>query len=170
MPKTLVDLDPALIEPRLPVGNAHVGVYNVLTREAFAARNRDDQPSIALEHAQLFVGGQAGSGILVKDRYVCYWFHTPHSRSGLIQGYEIDWSECNILIRLDPRWDYTHQKLLPAHQHSLIEENIHQQTKWGGHIARLYREAGLTEIINVHMIGPRKADTIVCAHRIEIAR
>ncbi len=169
MPRKFLDLDSSLIEPRLPFGYAHVGVYNVTTREAFAARNQPDHPSITLEHAQMFRGGQAGSGILVKDRYLCYWFHTPHSRSGKLQGYDMDWSEFNILIRLDPRWDYTHQKLLTAHQHSAIEDNITRQLKWGGHIARLYRAAGLTDIINVHMIGPRPADTMICAHRLDVA-
>ncbi len=169
MPTRPLDLDPALIEPHLPFGYAHVGVYNVLTREAYAARNRDDQPSITLEHSQLFRGGHAGSGILVKDRYVCYWFHTPHSRTGPIQGHQIDWSEYNILIRLDPRWDYGHQKLLPANQHAAIEDNTRRQLQWGGHIGRLYRQAGLTDIINVHMIGPRPADTLICAHRLDVA-
>lgn len=166
MPRKSLDLDPSLIEPRLPFGFAHVGVYNVLTREAFAGKDRDDQPSISLEHAQLFKGGQAGSGILVKDHYMCYWFYTPHSRTGPVQGFQLDWAEYNILIRLDPRWDYTRQTLLAAHQHSAIEENTSRQLKWGGHIGRLYRDAGLKDIINVHMIGPRPADTMMCAHRI----
>lgn len=161
-----LDVDFAKVARRLPTGYPHIGIYDVRTRKAFAARDAGAVRAIDVAHAQLFVG--AGSkDLVVKDRFVCFWFYPPGTREGPVQGYPLDWSEANLLVRLDPRWSYVRQTLLPAHHTPQIEANITQQLGYAGHILGLYRAAGLQVALSVHMIGPRATDSLFYAHRWE---
>ena len=164
-PKSL-DVDLARVLSRLPATYPHIGVYDVRHRKAFAARNTPDQPAIASEHASLFVQSDK-KPLVVKDRFLCFWFYPPHTRVGLVQGYPIDWSEHNLLVRLDPRWSYVRQILLPAHQIAAIETNTAQQINFAAHLLQLYRAHGLHEALSVHLIGPRATDSLFYAHRWE---
>lgn len=85
-----------------------------------------------------------------------------------MQGYPIDWSEFNLLVRLDPRWSYQRQVLLPAHHTAALEANISQQIGYAAHILQLYQAGGLRAALSVHMIGPRATDSLFYAHRWEL--
>lgn len=170
MAKKLLDLDSARVVSRLPGGYAHIGVYDVRARKAYAARAEamGSGGGITLEHAQLFRGaGRDGGSIVVKDRFMCFWFYPPGTREGLVLGYPIDWSEHNLLVRLDPRWSYMRQVLLPAHAAPAIDANIKQQADAAGHLMQLYRAHGLDVALSVHMIGPRATDSLFYCHRWE---
>ena len=160
-----LDIDLSRVVGRLPTSYAHIGVYDVRARRAYAARN-EPTPAIDLGHADLFAGARAGP-IIVKDRFVCFWFYPPQTRDGLVLGYPVDWTEHNLLVRLDPRWSYVRQALLASHATAAIEKNISQQLDAAEHLMRLYRQHGLRQAISVHMIGPRATDSLFYAHRWE---
>lgn len=162
----LLDIDPAKVLARLPASYAHIGLYDVCNRKAYAARDDLPAPAIALDHASLFRGATASS-LVVKDRFLCFWFFPPHTRDGLVQGYPIDWVEHNLLVRLDPQWSYVRQVLLPTHQTAALEANITQQLGFAAHLLQLYRAHGLQAALNVHLIGPRATDSLFYAHRWE---
>jgi hypothetical protein len=166
-PKSLdVDLDKVLV--RLTLGFPHIGVYDVRGRKAYCARN-EPVPAIDQHHGSLFQSTSArrGDALVVKDRFMCFWFYPSHSRSGLLQGYPVDWSEHNLLVRLDPHWSYLRQALLPAHHTPAIEANINHQVEVAGHLLDLYKQAENTMAISVHMVGPRATDSLFYAHRWE---
>ena len=159
----LLEVDATRVVTRLPHDYPHIGVYDVKGRKAYAARN-GEKPAIECEHAELFTGKAA---TVVKDRFICFWFHPPGTREGLLQGYPIDWTEFHLLVRLDPRWSYVRQALLPAHATPTIEANINHQVAVAAHLMRLYREHGLDSAVSVHLIGPRATDSLFYAHRWE---
>jgi hypothetical protein len=149
-------------------------LYDVKNKKPFAARADLPRPAIDLHHAELFTnhplhesGRQPHEGAVLKDRYLCFWFHPPHTREGPLQGYPIDWSEHNLLVRLDPRWNYLRQLLLPAHQTAAIDANINAQLAAATHLMSLYRAHGLDQPLSLHMIGPRATDSLFYARRWE---
>ncbi|HVX86311.1 MAG TPA: hypothetical protein VH253_16120 [Phycisphaerae bacterium] len=167
------EVDAGRVLMRLPAAFSHIGLYDVRRRKAYAARNDLSRPAIELHHAELFAGvkmsreaAEAG-GAVVKDRYLCFWFYAPYARSGPVLGYPIDWSEHNLLVRLEPRWSYARQALLAAHASSAIDANIAAQVAAAAHLLSLYRAHGLDQALSVHMIGPRAADSLFYAHRWE---
>jgi hypothetical protein len=167
------DIDHARVLARLPASFSHIGLYDVRLRKPFAARNDLPRTAIDLHHAELFTGQKIGpdssaaAGAVVKDRFLCFWFYAPYARSGPVLGYPIDWSEHNLLVRLEPRWNYTRQTLLPATASAAIDANISAQLAAAAHLLSLYRAHGLDQPLSVHMIGPRAADSLFYAHRWE---
>jgi len=161
-----LDVDLDKVRTGLTAGYPHIGIYDVRGRKAFCARNDGPVPAIDQQHATLFRDA-AADALVVKDRFICFWFYPPHTREGLVHGYPIDWAEHNLLVRLDPRWSYVHQALLPAHNTRAIEANITQQLAVAEHLLHLYRQASPTIAIWVHMIGPRATDSLFYAHRWE---
>jgi hypothetical protein len=167
MPRITLDVDPDKVVTRLPADYPHIGVYDVRARKPYAAGPEGDLPPIERQHASLFRGAQGGGSIVVKDRFICFWFYPPKTRSGLVLGYPIDWHEHNLLVRLTPQWSYVRGALLPAHQTAAIEANINHQLGVGEHLMGLYRQHGLNESLSVHLIGPRATDSLFYAHRWE---
>ena len=169
----LPEVDPARVLTRLPAAVSHIGLYDVRRRKAYAARSDLPRPAIELHHAELFVGAKItrepsdAAGAAVKDRYLCFWFYAPYARSGPVLGYPIDWSEHNLLVRLEPRWSYARQVLLAAHASAAIDANIAAQVAAAAHLLSLYRAHGLDQPLSVHMIGPRAADSLFYVHRWE---
>ncbi|HUO08233.1 MAG TPA: hypothetical protein VM008_08045 [Phycisphaerae bacterium] len=168
------ELDPARILTRLPSTYPHIGLYDVKNKKPYAARQNLPRSAIDLQHAELFTDhpltadtARPHEGIALKDRYLCFWFYTPHTREGPLQGYPIDWSEHNLLVRLDPRWSYARQILLPAHQTAAIDANINAQLAAATHLMSLYRAHGLDQPLSLHMIGPRATDSLFYARRWE---
>ncbi len=168
------EVDPARVVTRLASGYSHIGLYDVKNKKPYAARQHLVRPAIELQHAELFAGkplsGAADrphEGIALKDRFLCFWFYPPNTREGPLQGYPVDWSEHNLLVRLDPRWSYVKQMLLPAHQTAAIDANINAQLSAATHLMTLYRAHGLDQPLSLHMIGPRATDSLFYARRWE---
>ncbi len=165
MPRPPLDIDPDRVVSRLPTETAHIGVYDTKNRRAYAARGGAEKPAIDFNHAELFRGG--GGSLLVKDRFICFWFYPPGTCNSLVQGYPIDAAECNLLVRLDPSWSYQRQALLPRHQTAAIEANINFQVDAAASVLLQYRKSALKRPLSVHMIGPRATDSLFYAHRWE---
>ena len=152
---------------KLTCGYAHVGLYDVQDRRAWIARDRWGSPASGVSHARLLKGGTNASSTAEKDRFLCYWFHTPGAGQGPVQGYPIDWSEGHLMVRLEPNWSYSKLELIPATQTRRIEKNIEKQYRIGELLFEAYTELGPPFPLSWHMVGPRPADSMFYVERRE---
>ena len=152
---------------KLRVDYAHVGLYDVHDRQLWIARNRWGMPASRISHARLLKGGTQDTSTAEKDRYLCYWFHTPGTGEGPVHGYPIDWSEGHLIVRLNPSWSYSTQSFIPPTDTRRIEKNTEQQYTWGKTIFQAYRDLHPGFPICWHMVGPRAADSMFYVERIE---
>lgn len=169
MPNPAVRIDKSAASATLRTDYPHIGLLDVHGRRLFIARRPDAMPGEAIRaaHASLLIGGAAGHGVAAKDRFVCYWFHTPRTGSGLLQGYPIEWDEGHLMVRLDPHWDYRNQRLLRSTDARAIERNIEQQYEWGAHVFHAYCTLRPRFALSWHLIGPRPSDSMFYVARFE---
>jgi len=146
---------------------AHVGLFDVSDRHIWIAKKRWGTSPVRVSHARLLHGGTQDTSTADKDRYICYWFHTPGTGEGHVHGYPIDWDEGHLLIRLDPNWNYQTRKFIPPADTARIERNIEQQYKWGQIIFETYAAKKLRFPLSWHMVGPRAADSMFYIQRVE---
>lgn len=152
---------------KLRTDYAHVGLMDVADRTLWIARKRLGANPSRVSHARLIQGGDNHAGVPEKDRFFCYWFHTPGDGEGPVQGYPIEWSEGHLMVRLDPNWSYPLQQLLSPVDTARIERNIDQQFKWGQHIFEAYAAARPRFPVSWHLIGPRPVDSLFYVQRYE---
>ena len=153
--------------PKLTCGYAHVGLYDVEARKAFIARDRWGSPASGVSHARLLQGGTNAGSTAEKDRFLCYWFHTPGAGRGPVQGYPIDWSEGHLMVRLEPAWNYHKLELIPPTETRKLEKNIDRQYKLGELLFKLYTEMKPGFPVSWHMVGPRPSDSMFYIERKE---
>jgi len=152
------------------VDYAHVGLFDVQARQIWIARKRPGTTPIRVSHAHLLASGTDDTSTADKDRFVCFWFHTPNTGSGLVLGYPIEWEEGHLLVRIDPNWDYQKRQLVPGTDTAKVEHNIERQYQWGKSIFEAYVQKKPKFPINWHMIGPRATDSMFYVQRIESIR
>ncbi len=146
---------------------AHVGLHDVEAGRLWIAKKRFGVSPIRVSHARLLSDGSSSTSTADKDRYQCYWFHTPGTGSGYVQGYPIEWNEGHLLIRLDPSWNYATRQLIPATDTAKIERNIEQQYQWGQKMFKTYLDLKPKFPFSWHMIGPRARDSMFYIERQE---
>jgi hypothetical protein len=144
----------------------HVGLYDCTLRKTWISKPLNGQ-AIRVAHARLITGGDNAIGTVWKDRYLCFWFYTPHTGEGFIHGYPIDWEEAHLLVRIDPHWDYDRQRIIPAELTDQSDENLHRQFKHGERILEFFRTARLSYPFNLHFIGQRATDSLFYVRRVE---
>ncbi len=145
----------------------HVGLYDVQARQTWIARKRWGITPVRVSHAKLLMGGTQDTSTAEKDKFVCYWYHTPGSGEGYVHGYPIEWDEAHLLIRLDPNWSYLSREFIPNTDTAKVEKNIDQQFKWGRTIFETYAARKPTFPLSYHMVGPRAADSMFYVQRVE---
>lgn len=145
----------------------HVGLFDVEDGRPWVARKRWGVSPVQISHARLLVGGTQNTSTADKDRFICYWYHTPNSGEGYVHGYPIEWDEAHLLIRLDPNWNYLTQSFIPGSDTRKVEANIERQFDWGKKIFQLYVDTKRTFPISYHMVGPRAADSMFYVERME---
>jgi len=155
---------------KLRCDTAHVGLYDVVHRKIWIARKRGGMQPINISHARLLTGGTNTTSVADKDRFLCYWFHNPHTGEGLVHGYPIEWEEGHVMFRLDPNWDYHRQALIPSTDTARIEHNIDQQYEWARHVFEAYVALRPRFPLSWHMIGPRPTDSMFYVQRVEARR
>ncbi len=155
---------------RLNADYAHVGLLDVSDLSLWIARRRFGANPIRVSHAKLLVGGDNNISVADKDRFVCYWFHTPNSGDGLVHGYPIEWDEGHLMIRLDPNWNYQAQELIRSTDAAKIEHNIDRQFAWGQRIFDAYVDCRPRFPLSFHMVGPRPTDSMFYIQRVEAQR
>jgi hypothetical protein len=142
-----------------------VGLYDTRSREAWFCKPRDGQ-AIRTSHAALITGVDDATGTVWKDRFLCFWFYTPNTGSGLILGYPIDWDEAHLLVRVEPQWDYDRQRAIPPELSDQIEANLERQMKHGERVANIIRDAKPGYTFHVHYVASRAADSMFYARRV----
>lgn len=152
---------------RVRVDYAHVGLFDVVDRRLWIAKKRWGVVPVRVSHARLLHGGTQDASTAEKDRFVCYWYHTPGTGEGFVHGYPIEWEEGHLLIRLDPNWDYVNRAFIPSTATARVERNIELQYKWGRQIFEAYAQRTPKFPLSWHMIGPRAADSMFYIQRQE---
>jgi hypothetical protein len=149
------------------VDYAHVGLFDVHSRRMWIARRRWNTSPVRVSHARLLVGGTQDTSTADKDRFLCYWFHTPNTGEGYVHGYPIEWDEGHLLVRLDPNWDFRQGQFIAGTETARLERNIEQQYAWGKQIFDAYVARHPKFPIAWHMVGPRAVDSMFYIERIE---
>jgi hypothetical protein len=149
------------------VDYAHVGLFDVEQRTMWIARRRWNTAPVRVSHARLLVGGTQDTSTADKDRFLCYWFHTPNTGEGYVHGYPIEWEEGHLLVRLDPNWDFRRQQFIPHTDTAWMERSIEQQYAWGQRIFNAYIAKGPKFPLAWHMVGPRAVESMFYIDRIE---
>jgi len=152
---------------RIRVDYAHVGLMDVSDTKLWIARKRWGTTPVNVSHAKLLKGGGQDTSTAEKDRFMCYWFHTPNSGEGFVHGYPIEWDEGHLLIRLDPNWDYKGQKFIPSSESRKIDRNVDAQYEMGQRIYASYLTRKPKFALSWHMIGPRAVDSMFYIERNE---
>ena len=144
----------------------HVGLYDCRERKVWVARPLAGQ-AIRTSHARLITGADNATSTVWKDRFLCFWFYTPHTGEGYIHGYPIEWDEGQLLVRIDPNWDYDRQRFVPAELEDQVNENLARQFKHGERIFEFFKTGRHKYAISLHFIGQRAADSLFYVKRIE---
>lgn len=144
----------------------HVGLYDCRTKKVWVCKPLNGQ-AIRTSHARLITGADNATSTVWKDRFICFWFYTPRTGEGYIHGYPIDWDEAQLLVRIDPSWDYDRQQLVPAELTDQLDENLERQMRHGEKVLEFFRECKLSYPVNMHYIGQRAADSQFYVRRIE---
>lgn len=152
---------------KLRVDYAHVGLYDVADRRLWIARKRWGIVPVRISHARMLIGGTQTTSTADKDRFICYWYHTPGTGDGFVHGHPIDWSEGHLLIRSDPNWNYTSRTFIPNTDTAKIEKNAKQQYNVGRRIFESYAAKKPEFPLTWHLIGPRVKDSIFEIQRVE---
>jgi hypothetical protein len=144
----------------------HVGLYDCRERKVWVCKPLNGQ-AIRTSHARLITGADNATSTVWKDRFLCFWFYTPNSGEGYIQGYPIDWEEGHLLVRIDPNWDYDRQRLIPPELSDQVNANLERQFKHGEKIFDFFRHAKLKYPISLHYMGQRATDSLFYVKRVE---
>lgn len=159
-------VNPRLCTDRFSGKYPHVGLYDCKDRKTWVSKPLSGQ-AIRTSHARLITGAENAVSTVWKDRFLCFWFYTPHTGEGFIHGYPIDWEEAQLLVRIDPQWDYDRQRLIPAELTDQIDENLQRQIKHGHRIMEFFRECKLGYAFNLHFVGQRAAESLFYVKRVE---
>lgn len=155
----------------LRIDYAHVGLYEVSQGQLWIARKKPFGTNpIRVSHARLLTGGSQDGSTADKDRFLCYWYHTPNTGEGYVHGYPIEWEEGHLLVRMDPNWNYATRQFIASIDTAKVERNIEQQYAWGRRIFEAYAARKPAFPISWHMIGPRPADSMFYIQRMEGSR
>jgi len=152
---------------KVKVDYAHVGLYDVGDQRLWIAKKKWGVTPVRVSHAKLLVGGTQDTSTAEKDRFICYWYHTPGTGEGYVHGYPIEWEEAHLLVRLDPNWNYRTKAFIPSTDTAKVERNIEQQYDWGRRIFEAYASKHPKFPLSWHMVGPRAADSMFYIERVE---
>src|ERR1700712_608876 len=144
----------------------HVGLYDCRERKVWVCKPLAGQ-AIRTSHARLITGAENAVSTVWKDRFICYWFYTPRTGEGYIHGYPIDWDEGQLLVRIDPNWDYDRQRLIEAHLEDHVNANLERQFKHGERIFEFFKPSKIKYPFSLHFIGQRATDSLFYVKRSE---
>lgn len=143
-----------------------VGLYDTRERKVWVCKPLSGQ-AIRTSHARLITGSDNAVSTVWKDRFICFWFYTPRTGDGYIHGYPIDWDEAQLLVRIDPHWDYDRQRLINPELKDQVDENLERQYKHGERIVEFFRASALLYPFSLHFVGQRAADSQFYFKRVE---
>jgi hypothetical protein len=143
-----------------------VGLYDCKDRKVWVCKPLGGQ-AIRTSHARLITGAENAVSTVWKDRFLCFWFYTPRTGDGYILGYPMDWDEAQLLVRIDPNWDYDRLQLVPPHLEDHVNQNLERQFKHGERIFEYFRDCKLGYPFSLHFIGQRASESLFYVKRLE---
>ena len=146
-----------------------VGLYDCRERKVWVCKPLGGQ-AIRTAHARLITGAENSVSTVWKDRFLCFWFYTPHTGEGYIHGYPIEWDEAHLVVRIDPAWDYDRQRLIPPELEDQLGANLERQHKQGERIFEFFKTCKLKYPFSLHLVGQRAADSLFYVKRVEATR
>jgi hypothetical protein len=147
----------------------HVGLIDTRDRKIWVCKPLNGQ-AIRTSHAALITGVNDATGTVWKDRFICFWFYTPDTGSGLILGHPIDWAEAHLLVRIDPHWDYERQRLIEPELTDQVNANLDRQHRHGERVFDFYKQCKLKYPVCLHLVGSRAAESMFYAKRLEATK
>lgn len=144
----------------------HVGLYDCREGKVWVARPLDGQ-AIRTSHARLITGADNNTGIVWKDRFICFWFYTPHTAPADLNGYPIDDSDGHLVVRVDPNWDYDRQRLIPSELADHVDDNLARQGRHAERVLRWYVEQKVDFAVSLHLVGQRLTESRFYVRRFE---
>jgi hypothetical protein len=159
-------VNPRLCTDRFDGKYPHVGIYDCKERKTWICKPLGGQ-AIRTSHARLITGAENAVSTVWKDRFLCFWFYTPNTGEGFIHGYPIDWEEAQLLVRIDPQWDYDRQRMIPAELTDQLDENLKRQCKHGDRIVDFFKAARLPYPFHLHLVGQRAIESQFYVRRVE---
>jgi len=144
----------------------HVGLYDCRDHKTWICKPLSGQ-AIRTSHARLITGADNATSTVWKDRFLCFWFHTPNTGEGFIQNYPIDWAEAHLMVRVDPNWDYDRQRLIPAELEDQAAENLERQHRHGERIFQFFVDSKLQYPLSLHFWAQRTTESMFYARRFE---
>lgn len=135
-----------------------VGLYDCRARKVWVAKPLAGQ-AIRTSHARLLTGADNATSTAWKDRFLCFWFYIPDTGSGFVLGYPIDWSEAQLLVRIDPHWDYDRQKLIADELTEQIDANLERQAQHGLRVFDFFVDSKPGYAFNLHLVGQKAKDS-----------
>lgn len=142
----------------------HVGLYDTRNRKVWVCKPLAGQ-AIRTSHARLITGADNATSTIWKDRFLCYWFYTPNTGEGLIHGYPIEWDEGQLLVRIDPQWDYDRQALIAPEFTDQMNDNLDRQLRHGERVFDFFVKCKLCYPFSLHFVGPRPTDSLFYVKR-----
>jgi len=142
----------------------HVGLFDCRARKVWVAKALSGQ-AIRTSHARLITGADNATSTVWKDRFICFWFYTPHTGEGFIHNYPIDWEEAHLLVRVDPQWDYDRQRMIPAELEDQAAANLERQHKHGERVYQFFIDSKLKYPFSLHFVGQSATDSMFYARR-----
>jgi hypothetical protein len=147
----------------------HVGLYDCRNRKVWVCRPLNGR-ALRTSHARLITGASNAVSTVWKDRFLCFWFYTPRSGEGYVQGYPIDWEEAHLMVRIDPNWDYDRQKSVPPELTDHVNDNLERQFRHGERILEFYRACKLKYAMSLHYLGQQMTDSQFYVKRVEAGK
>lgn len=144
----------------------HVGLFDCREGKVWVAKPLDGQ-AIRTSHARLITGSDNNTGIVWKDRFLCFWLYTPDTAPPDINGYPIEPSDGHLVVRSDPNWDYDRQRLIPSELTDHVDDNLARQGRHAERILRWYVEQNIKFPLALHVVGQRLADSRFYVRRFE---
>jgi hypothetical protein len=142
----------------------HVGLFDCRARKVWVAKALSGQ-AIRTSHARLITGADNATSTVWKDRFICFWFYTPHTGEGFIHNYPIDWEEAHLLVRVDPQWDYDRQRMIPAELEDQAAANLERQHRHGERVYQFFIDSKLKYPFSLHFVGQSATDSMFYARR-----
>jgi hypothetical protein len=137
----------------------HVGLYDCRDARIWVCKPLSGH-AIRTSHARLITGCDNATSTVWKDRFLCFWFYIPNTGEGPIQGKTINWEEGQILVRIDPNWDYDRQRLIQSELASQVQENLQRQFAHGQRILEFYHECQLPYPVTSTSSGRRRSTPV----------
>lgn len=160
-------VNPKYCTQRIRVDYPHVGIFDTKTGMPWLVKRRMGQNAMRVSHARMLIGGTQDTSTTAKDQYLCYWFHTPGSGHGKLFGQNLNWDEGQLILRIDPHWNYQTMELIASTDTARMQRNIRQQHRWGEKLFQAYAAAKPKFAMSWNLVGPRAEDSMFDIERYE---